>query len=75
MLEFNIMGKLLIITGVILILLGIIFLGGSKISFLGKLPGDIFIRRGNFSFYFPLATCIVISLILTIIFTLFLGRK
>jgi len=73
--EFNLIGKLLIIAGIILVLLGVIFWWGSKIPFLGRLPGDIYIRRGNFSLYFPLATCIIISLILTLIFTLFLGRK
>jgi len=73
--ELNIMGKLLIVAGIILFLLGVAFLWGSKIPFLGRLPGDIYIRRGNFSFYFPLSSCIIVSLILTLIFTLFLGRK
>jgi len=73
--ELNIMGKLLIVAGIILFLLGVAFLWGSKIPFLGRLPGDIYIRRGNFSFYFPLSSCIIASLILTLIFTLFLGRK
>jgi len=71
----NFTGRLLIITGVILVFVGTVFLWGNKIPFLGRLPGDIYIRRGNFSFYFPLGTCIVISLILTLIFTLFLGKK
>jgi len=59
----------------IFIVLGLVFLaagGGlfllSKISGLDKLPGDIVIRKENFTFYFPLATCILISLILTFIF-------
>jgi len=69
------MGKLLILAGVILVLMGMAFLWGNKIPFLGKLPGDIYIHRGNFTFYFPLSTCIVISLILTLILTLFLGRR
>ena len=73
--ELSFMGKLLILAGVILVLVGMAFLWGNKIPFLGKLPGDIYIHRGNFTFYFPLSTCIVISLILTLILTLFLGRR
>jgi len=64
---FNI-GKLLIFLGIFLIILGLIFIYGGKIPYLGKLPGDIIINRGNFHFYFPLTTCILISLILIIIF-------
>ena len=73
--ELSFMGKLLILAGVILVLVGMAFLWGNKIPFLGKLPGDIYIHRGNFTFYFPLSTCIVISLMLTLILTLFLGRR
>ena len=73
--ELSFMGKLLILAGVILVLVGMTFLWGNKIPFLGKLPGDIYIHRGNFTFYFPLSTCIVISLMLTLILTLFLGRR
>jgi len=65
---FTEIGKLLLIFGVILILLGLFFTLGGRIPYLGKLPGDIIIQRGNFHFYFPLATCILISLILTFIF-------
>jgi hypothetical protein len=46
----------------------------SKVPMLGKLPGDIFIRRGSFTFYFPVATCVLLSLILTLVFTIF-GKK
>lgn len=45
-----------------------------KIPGVGKLPGDIFIKKGNFSFYFPLATCVLISLFLTLILNFF-GKK
>jgi len=69
------MGKLLILAGIILVLMGMVFLWGNKVPFLGKLPGDIYVHRGNFTFYFPLSTCIVISLILTLILTLFLGKR
>ena len=69
------MGKLLIIMGIFLVVVGVAFIWGPKIPFLGKLPGDIYVRKGNFAFYFPVVTCILISLILTLILTLIFGRK
>ena len=68
---FALMGKVLIVMGILLIFLGIILTAGPKIPWIGKLPGDISIQRGNFSFYFPLTTCIIISIILTLLFYLF----
>jgi len=65
------MGKTLIILGVILIVIGLAFTYGPKIPWLGKLPGDISIKKDNFSFYFPITTSIIISIILTILFTIF----
>ena len=62
------MGRILIVIGIILIIVGLAFLFADKIPFLGKLPGDIYIKKENFSFYFPVTTSIVISIILTIIF-------
>ncbi len=67
-------GKLFIFIGLLLVLIGIVFIVGNKIPFIGKLPGDIAIERKNFNFYFPLTTCIIISIILSLIFWL-LGRK
>ncbi len=68
--------KLLIVFGIIIAVLGALLLlfRNSGIPFLGKLPGDIFIQRKNFTFYFPVATSILLSIILTLIFY-FLGRK
>lgn len=66
----NYFGKYLIIIGVILVIVGGIFLLGQKIG-LGKLPGDIYIQKGNFTFFFPVVTCIIISLILTLIAMIF----
>ena len=66
-------GKLLIFFGILLVALGLILSFGVKISWLGHLPGDIYIRRENFSFYFPLTTCLLISLILTLV--LYLLRR
>jgi len=64
-------GKMLVIFGLVLVGLGLILLLGPKIPWLGKLPGDITIKKENFTFYFPLASSIVISILLTILFSLF----
>ena len=64
-------GKMLIILGIILIIVGIGFLMGDKIPYIGKLPGDIMIKKERFSFYFPITTSIIISIILSILFSLF----
>lgn len=65
------MGKMLIILGVVLIVIGLAFTYGPRIPWLGKLPGDISIKKDNFSFYFPITTSIIISIILTILFSIF----
>ncbi len=74
MVGFGPLGKMLILLGVFIILIGVFLLVGERIPWLGKLPGDIIIKKKNFTFYFPLATSIIISIILTLIFT-FLSRK
>ena len=68
------LGKMLILFGVVLALLGGLLLLADKIPFLGRLPGDIVIRREHWSFYFPLTTSIVISILLTLLFSLFSRR-
>lgn len=65
------MGKILIVIGVIIIFIGLAFLFADKIPFFGKLPGDIYIKKERFSFYFPITTSIIISIILTILFYIF----
>lgn len=69
------LGKLLLGFGAVMVLLGLILLAAGnlsgKVPWLGRLPGDIHIQRGNWSFYFPLATCLVISIVLTLLFSLF----
>ncbi len=67
-------GKLFIFIGLLLVVIGLVFVIGNKIPFIGKLPGDIVIERRNFNFYFPITTCIIISIILSLIFWL-LGKK
>jgi hypothetical protein len=64
------MGKNLIITGLIIAAIGVLWPVIGKFP-LGRLPGDIIIRKENFNFYFPLASCILVSVIITIIFWLF----
>ncbi len=61
------LGKALIVAGGVLVLLGVIVLLGERIPSLGRLPGDIRIKGERFSFYFPLATCILLSVVLTLI--------
>lgn len=65
------MGKLLIVIGFVLIVLGVFLIFRHNIPFIGKLPGDIYIKKENFSFYFPITTSILASIILSIIFWLF----
>ncbi len=72
--ELSAFGKVLILFGIIMIVVGGLFLFGSKIPFIGRLPGDIAIQKKNFSFYFPITTSIIISIILSLIMW-FLGRK
>ena len=64
-------GKTLIIFGVILVGIGLLLTLADKIPWIGKLPGDIYIKRERFSFYFPIVTCIIISLLLTLLFSFF----
>ncbi len=65
------MGRALIVIGVLLVVAGLLINAGLP---LGRLPGDFAVRRGNFSFYFPLATSILVSVVLTLVM-LFLGRR
>lgn len=68
------LAKLLIFAGIFLLVAGFFILLLGKISPLGRLPGDIYCQKGNFSFYFPLVTCLILSLILTLVFNLLLRR-
>ncbi len=72
--ELSPLGKILIFLGLVLILLGVILILVGKIPFIGKLPGDIYIRRKNFNFYFPLTTCILFSIIISFILWLVTRR-
>ncbi len=70
-------GRMLILLGLIIVVIGAVFLFSDRIPFIGKLPGDIRIERENFRFYFPLGTSILLSILLTAIFWIIslIGRK
>lgn len=65
------LGKILIYLGVLLVVLGVILSFGGRLPWLGHLPGDIYIERERFSFYFPITTCLLVSAILTLVLYLF----
>jgi hypothetical protein len=67
-------GKFLILLGLIVAAVGALLLFSGKIPWIGRLPGDIMIQRRNFTFYFPLATSILLSLILTLVFWI-IGKR
>ena len=67
-------GKTLLIIGLVIAGIGVLLLLGGKIPWIGRLPGDFYFKGKHFTFYFPLATSIVVSIILTII-VLFISRK
>ncbi|MDD5086058.1 MAG: DUF2905 domain-containing protein [Candidatus Omnitrophica bacterium] len=71
---FSSFGKILIISGGLLILAGAIVMLTGKIPGVGRFPGDILIKRGSFTFYFPLATCLIISAVVSLVFFLISRR-
>jgi hypothetical protein len=62
--------KSLILMGLVIAALGAVLWLFSGVPLLGRLPGDIYVRRGNFTFYFPVVTCILISIVVSLIFAL-----
>jgi uncharacterized membrane protein YidH (DUF202 family) len=67
----NDLGKFLVIAGIALVVVGAVLWSGIGKTWLGRLPGDIHYTRGHFSFYFPIVTCIVFSILLTLMLRLF----
>jgi hypothetical protein len=65
--QFNSLGKVLIIAGIVFVALGVVFTLFNKIPFLGKLPGDILVKKKNLTFYFPIVTSVLLSLLFTLI--------
>lgn len=72
------LGKMLLLFGFLMVLLGLLLLVAGhfsgKVPWVGRLPGDIYIERGRWAFYFPLVTSLIISVVLTLLFSLF-GRR
>lgn len=72
--DWSLFGKMLLGMGLFLALLGLLIMGMGKLFPFGRLPGDIYVQKGNFTFYFPLLSSILLSLILTIILNLLWRR-
>ncbi len=68
---FNALGRFLVFVGVVIALIGCLLLFAEKIPWIGRLPGDILIKKGKWTFYFPLATSIILSLLITLLLNLF----
>jgi hypothetical protein len=67
-------GKLLVIFGLLIVAVGVLLMLVGRVPWIGRLPGDIYVERGNWTFYFPLGTSLLLSLVLTLLFWL-LGRR
>ena len=63
----NEIGKFLIIAGILLVVAGVLIWSGVGKGWIGRLPGDIHLSKGNFHFYFPIVTCLLLSILLTLI--------
>ena len=70
--ELQSIGRLLLVLGGALVFLGLLFLLLGKVPSVGRLPGDIYIEKGRFTFYFPIVTMLVVSLVLTLLLNLLL---
>jgi hypothetical protein len=68
------LGRLLIGVGCLAVVLGVALLLAARVPWLGRLPGDFVVRRGPLTFYFPLLTCVVLSVVLTVVLNLFWRR-
>ncbi len=72
--DFNFIGRFLITAGLFLVGVGLLLMVVGKLPYIGRLPGDIYVKKGNFTFYFPLATCILLSILFTIFINLIFRR-
>ena len=68
---FGTFGRFLIVTGLIITVIGLVLLFADKIPWIGRLPGDILIKKGKWTFYFPIATSILLSILITLLLNLF----
>jgi len=67
---FQSIGKVLILVGVFIVILGLSLLFWYRVPFLGRLPGDILVQKGNIQLLFPIATCLIVSILLTVVVNL-----
>lgn len=65
------LGKVLVVVGAAILLVGIVLWSGFGVGWIGRLPGDIRIEREHSAFYFPIVTCLILSLLLSLLFALF----
>lgn len=72
--EFSGFGRILMILGILVFAVGFLLWIGNRISFPWRLPGDIVIRREGFGFYFPIVTCVAVSIVLTVVLNLISRR-
>jgi len=68
------MGRILVLIGAVLLVVGLLVMFADRVPFLGKLPGDVVVRKKNFTFYFPIVTSILLSLVLTLVLSLWSRR-
>jgi hypothetical protein len=68
------LGRALIVLGVVITVMGVVLVFFDRVPWLGRLPGDIFVERGHWTFYFPLGTSILLSIVLTLVLWL-IGRR
>lgn len=67
----NELGRILVVAGLVMAAVGVLLWLGVGKSWLGRLPGDISYSRGNFSFHFPIVTCLLVSVVLAVLFSIF----
>jgi hypothetical protein len=72
--DFHALGKWLVGAGILIALVGGALMLLPRIPFVGRLPGDIYVKKDHFSFYFPFTTCLILSLLMSLLFRFF-GRK
>ncbi len=72
--DLSALGKMLILMGLLVAGVGLLLTLGGKMPWFGRLPGDIVVQKKNFTFYFPIVTCIVVSVVLSLLLNLFFRR-
>ena len=70
----NELGRLLIVVGILVAVIGVILTLAGRLPWLGRLPGDVYVQRGNWTFFFPVATSLLVSVVLSLVLWL-IGRR